>query len=218
MFALDARFLGLAEGASVSTWADRGGSGKQVTQTGTARPTLQGNWVSFDGANDEMLGSDSGFPTGDFFCSITAKANGSIADNTYDPILTYGSGSTGAAVLICYGTDVFFGTDAIGVSQYGDSIGIASSVGARLIYQLRRSSTSYLHSKNGGAETSKTMTTATVLGGTDRLAVGALGPIIPGQYLNGEIGAISLFASIPSESIRRRVAHSNALSFKLPFA
>jgi hypothetical protein len=218
MFALDARFLGLAEGASVSTWADRSGSGKQVSQTGTARPTLQGNWVVFDGVNDEMLGSDSGFPTSDYFCSLAAKCELSLSNPDYEPVMGYGTATTGAAVVFSYATDISFGTNAIGISQWGDSFGIASSTGSKLIYQSRRSGTSYLHSRNGGTETSKTMTTSTALKGTDGLFLGSFGTLLAGYHLNGQIGGMTLFSYIPAAPTRNRIAHSQAISFKLPFA
>ena len=138
--ALDARFLGLANGASVGTWADRGGSGRQVTQTGTARPTLQGNWVSFDGTNDEMLGNDAGQPTGDFFISTAAYSSlSSLPLSDYEPIYCYGQAVTGRSVIITFGDYINLGNDAIGFTPYSDGFGIANSLGARLIYQLRRS-------------------------------------------------------------------------------
>jgi hypothetical protein len=217
MFALDARFLGLAEGSLVSAWADRGGSGRQVTQSGTARPTLIGNYVDFDGTNDEMLGSDSGFPTGDYHACMTARCDIALGNGDYEPITGYGTATTGSAVVFTYATDAGFGTNAVGISQWGDAHGIASSVGGTIIYESRRSGSSYTHSRNGAAETSRTMTANTALGGASGLFVGSFGPLLPGYFLNGRIGGITLFGAVPSASVRRRVAHSQALSFKIAF-
>jgi hypothetical protein len=217
MFALDARFLGLAEGSPVSTWADRGGSGRQVTQSGTARPTLIGNFVDFDGADDQMLGSDSGFPTGDYHACMVARCDIALVADDYEPIIGYGSATVGSAVVFTYATDPAFGTNAVGVSQWGTAHGITSSVGSAIMYESRRSGSSYTHSRNGQAETSRTMTTNTALGGASGLFVGSFGSFLPGYFLNGRIGGATLFGAVPSAPVRRRVAHSQALSFKVSF-
>jgi hypothetical protein len=218
MFALDARFLGLAEGASVSTWSDRGGSGRQVTQSGAARPTLLGNFVDFDGSNDEMIGSDSGFPTGDYHACMVTACDISLANNDYEPVMGWGTATTGSAVVFTFATDPAFGTNSVGVSQWGDAQGIASSVGNTVMYESRRSGSSYIHSRNGGAETNRTMTTNTALGGASSLFIGSFGSLLPGFFLNGRIGGVTLFGTVPSASVRRRVAHSQALSFKVAFS
>jgi hypothetical protein len=106
--------------------------------------------------------------------------------------------------------------DALSISQWGDSVGIANSTTSRLIAEARRSGTSYAVSRNRGAESTKTMTTNTVLGGSAGLTLGSFGTLLPGYFLDGEIGAVTVFNNVPSLSVRNRVAYSCALSFKIP--
>jgi len=212
MFALDARFLGLAEGAEVSTWADRGGSGRQVTGTSTARPVLNGNYVVFDGVNDELIGSDAGFPTGDLFISAVTLRVNTVAANAVVAVMRYGSSGAGQLVGVYYGNNSTFGTNGVGTTQSGDAIGVPNSTGFNLSVQISRSGTTYTARRNLASLDSKVMTTNTLLAGATGLV---MGKTIGGSFSAVQAGAISVFAGLPSGSIEKRVAHSQGYSFKI---
>jgi hypothetical protein len=212
VFAIDARFLGLTNGAAVGTWADRGGSGRQVTGTGTARPTLDGNYVVFDGSNDEMIGSDSGLPTGDLFVSMVSHRVDTVAFNTFVAAMRYGQASAGSLFGLYYATNADFGTNSVGITQSGNAAGISASTGFPLILQVTRSSTTYTLTRNLASTTSKVMQTNTALAGSTGAV---MGKSIGGAFAAVKVGGISIFSGLPSEMIKKRVAHSQGYSFKI---
>lgn len=223
MFVLDARFINQADNTAVSTWADRSGNGYDVSQaTGANQPTLQtgevggSSIVRFDGSNDYLVRSDSGFPTGNLTIIGVHKQNNTISTEEYRCILHYGQASSGAAVFDSYGENAVWGSEAFGISQYGDQISIVSATQRYIIGSVYRSGTSYGVRIDGGAPATKTMTTATATYGANGLTVGSFNASLSyGSYLNGDIGTVLLFNSNLSDSLRRRFERGCGLTWKI---
>lgn len=224
MFVLDARFIAQSDNTAVSTWADRSGNGYDVSQaTGANQPTLQTGEVGgsaivrFDGSNDTLGRSDTGFPTGNITFIGVSKQNNSLATGNYGGVMLYGQSSLTRGVLVMYGTDVNYGTNSFGPSQYGDAVGISNSTGSYNVTSWYRSSTNYSVHINGGAATTKSMTTATTLQGTNGLHIGSstFSQTTPANFLNGDIGNVILFASSLADSLRRRLERGCGLTWKI---
>lgn len=224
MFVLDARFIDQADNTAVSTWKDRSANAYDVSQ-GTAgnQPTLQvgevggSSIVRFDGS-DVLRRSDTGFPTGNYTFVSVNKQNNNLANGTYAGIMMYGNApSTGTAVFFMYSTDANSGTDAFALSQYGDAVGVANSIGRYNVTTGVRITSTYYARVNGGPTSSKAMGTGTVLYGANGLHIGAAAFTQPtaANFLNGDIGYVALFNILLSDSLRKRVEHSAAFSFKL---
>jgi len=223
---LDARYIDQADNTAVSTWSDRSASGYDFSQgTGANQPTLQtaevggSSVVRFDGSNDKLTRSDTGFPTGNYTLIALTKQNAVLAFAEYRSFFGYGLASVGSGMWFSFGDDTGFGGDGVGVSQYGDAVGIANSTLSHIIASSTRNSTSYAVWKNGASKTTKTMTTNTAVYGTNGAAVGAngLGATNAGfpAYLNGDIGTIIYAGSEWSDSLRRKFEASVAYSWKI---
>lgn len=224
MFVLDARFINQADNTAVSTWADRSGNGYDVSQaTGTNQPTLQtgevggSSIVRFDGSNDTLGRSDTGFPTGDITFISVSKQNNSLPNLTYAGVMMYGQSALTKGVLVLYATDTNYGTNGFGPSQYGDGVAVSNSTGVYNVSSWYRSSTNYSVHINGGTASTKSMTTATALQGTNGLHIGSstFSQTTPANFLNGDIGNVILFASSLADSLRRRLERGCGLTWKI---
>ena len=217
MFVLDARFIEQADNTAVSTWADRSGNGYDVSQaTGANQPTLQtqekggSSIVRFDGTNDFLDRSDTGFPTGDFtFVGVHKSAS---VTSSYKPVIHYGSALSGGAVIAQYEA-----TNQFTISQYGNGLSVSVSADTFIVASANRAGTNYVLRLNGGAEGTKSMTTATTLYGAGGLRIGTTNPSwSPGSSnLNGDIGVVMLFASNLATSLRRRLERGCGLTWKI---
>ena len=223
MFVLDARFIDQADNTAVSTWADRSGNGYDVSQaTGANQPTLQtqeqggSSIVRFDGTNDFLQRSDTGFPTGDF-THVGVYKSASVTSVNYKPVYHYGSASIGGAIFVMYESNSPSSTNAYSVSQYGDGVFINNSTGVFNVGSVNRSGTNYEIRLNGGTASSKSMTTATTLYGTNGLAIGRTNPTYTpsNPHLNGDIGTVMIFASNLATSLRRRLERGCGLTWKI---
>lgn len=224
MFVLDARYINQADNSAVSTWKDRSSNGYDVTQaTGANQPTLQtgevggSSIVRFDGSNDYLIRSDTGFPTGNLTIIGVHKQSSLIpSGGNYRSILQYGSAALGQAIFHFYGDDTNVPNDGFGISNYGDAIGIEN---ATLVYNIAstyRIGTTYYVRLNGGNAVTKTMTVSTTLFGANGLAIGSFNAAVGiGSYLGGDIGSVMVFNSALNDSLRKRIEHSSAFSFKL---
>jgi hypothetical protein len=223
---LDARYIDQADNTAVSTWADRSASGYDFSQaTGANQPTLQtgevggSSIVRFDGSNDKLIRSDTGFPTGNVTLIMLCKQNNTMANNEFRTAFGYGQAVLTGGMWFGYGEDINYGTEALGVSQYGNALGISSSTQVHLVGSFTRNSTTYAVWKNGGSKATKTMTTATATYGANGAAVGAngLGATNAGYpaYLNGDIGTIIYAGSEWSDSLRRKFESAEAYSWKI---
>ena len=222
---LDARYINQADNTAVSTWSDRSASGYDFSQaTGANQPTLQtaevggSSIVRFDGSNDKLTRDDTGFPTGNFTFIVLSK-QAALALDEFRQCFGYGQASIGSGIWLGYGENVDYGTDAFGVSQYGNARAISSSTGVHIVGSITRNSTTYAVWKNGASKTTKTMTTNTAVYGTNGAAVGAngLGATNAGYpaYLNGDIGTIIYAGSEWSDALRRKFEASVAYSWKI---
>lgn len=222
MFVLDARFIDQSDNTAVSTWSDRSGNGYDVSQTtGANQPTLQtqeqggSSIVRFDGSNDFLQRSDTGFPTGDLTIVGCHKQNTTLSNFTGAMVFHYGAASIGSAVFYFYRTDANMPNSSFGISQYGDAVGIQNSTGSFIVGSIYRSGTSYYVRRNGGSAATKTMTTNTSLYGTNGFRVGQGNPGVAGSFLNGDIGSVIVFASNLSDSLRRRFELQFGLTWKI---
>lgn len=194
----------------VHTWYDQSGNGKNISQaTASLQPLIIQSGsilkqnalpaIQFNGSSTALQASDAGLPTGNLAITGLVKAN---TLSTYGSILHYGSNSNGSAVYAAYGSDGNFGSNAVGLSQFGDAVGIANSVGNSLIFSSIRSGSNYSVFSNGGSLNSKTMLTNTSLYGANGLSIGSFNASTGGGFLDGSISELSLFSS--SLSVTRR--------------
>lgn len=192
---------GTLPAAYISTWYDQSGNARHISQaTAASQPaivlsgfiTRQGGLpaATFNGSTQFLSASDAGLPLGDLSISAIVRSN---TASPYSGFLHYGAAGNGNAVFGTYGTDGNFGTNALGISQYGDAVGIQNSTGANLIYTAGRSSTNYFTFKNGGTPVYKTMGTNTTLYGAGGLCVGNFNASLGGGYLNGTLTELCLY-------------------------
>lgn len=192
---------GTLPAAYISTWYDQSGNGRHISQaTAANQPAIvQSGFITrqgvlpaatFNGSTQFLSGSDAGLPLGDLSISAIVRAN---TASPYSGFLHYGAAGNGNAVFGTYGTDGNFGTNALGISQYGNAVGIQNVTGSNLIYTAGRSSTNYFTFKNGGTPVYKTMGTNTSLYGAGGLCVGNFNASLGGGYLNGTLTELCLY-------------------------
>jgi hypothetical protein len=186
----------------VKEWYDQSGNGINVTQgTNANQPqivsggtvlTRNGKPVlRFDGSNDFLGGTDTGLPTGAASYAIPAYCDeASLATNTFRTLFSYGNASVGSSVIPLFATEFNIGTNGIGITQYGDAMGIANQLQQyKLMFFNKPASTGTWDMWFGASSASKSMVTNTSLnGGTNSFTIGCFSqPIGLGSYFKGDI-------------------------------
>ena len=214
--ALDSRFItGLSDGDPVSTWADRTANGNNATQTLTLRPTYQTNAVNgnasveFDGVNDYLNSNANIFATGagsDYWLFVT-KPN----DASWSPLIQGGSTVTGQSRFIftrSTSDNIFTGFyiyDKSNWPTYGSGVKVLSSTFDGTSQELRLAGVSL------GTFTPTAVNTVRLI---SRIG-GYLDVSGFNQYFQGEMLNVTTIQGSPTLSLRRRLEHAVAFSFKI---
>lgn len=198
------------DASDITTWYDKSGNNYDVSSSGNppkyaASATSNSKpAIRFDGVDDALVRSDTGMPTGAAtYFAVAKSTKASYSDPEYGSILTYGELDFNKAVYLAFGSDVNFGTDALGVSQHGDSFGIASQLSDFKILSVDKpanASPATWTMWSNGVSASKAMDTDTALGGDDMLQIGA-----GASFLDGDIAEILIY-NRPLEPGERKVA------------
>lgn len=231
----DARFLAGSNNSAVTDWEDRSRSGYTASQaTSAERPTLQhavqggSNVVRFDGSDDELLTTSYALPSAASLVSV-AKANAWQQTATYRPIAThaYNTGTDGTRGLgFCYlapnnagGSydwnqyDVLFIGSGFQTASTPRAIGpIASGTDFRVISAVLGSSTARAWS-NGAQVSTRKESTGALQARSDQFVIG--GKKATTEQWHGDIGCLVYFHSEVSNSLRKRIEHAGAFSWKL---
>lgn len=203
---LDARRIsGLNDGDAVSTWNDVSGNGRDASNTLTARPLyktfIKGGQpvVRFDGSNDTLI--------------FTPEL---LFNQTAHSICVYKRTESGARMVPLGG---LLASCACPVYEYSDNrlyvqgnnryTSVASiGVAWRISTASALAGPEFMLRINGGAVTLGTLISYATTGMT------AIGRADSG-YSVGDIALVSFFNSDLGDSLKRRLEHSAAFSFKI---
>lgn len=224
MIALDSRFItGLSDNDLVSIWSDRSRNANNVSQSvDDNKPKyktsqLNGNSVvRFDGNNDRLLRSDSGFPTGNLTIITVQKLSQSLPNGRGGVIFMYGQSNFGRMISFYYETNAAPGIDAFTFGQYGNGVWVSNVGTINAISCGYRNNSDYYMQINGARTQQKTMTTATTVYGVNGFSIGSTNASQNyASTLNGDICVVEIFNSNIASALRRRLEHAAALSFKI---
>jgi hypothetical protein len=221
--ALDARFIhDVSDGTTVQTWSDRSGNGRNATQaTAGARPTYKssiqgGNGIlRFDGGDHYQANFTTGTEyslyaickrsgsNSNAFNNATFIASAGVAENTaagnrrfqfvYNDTPVFQSSSNVSAAMNITRNDDW--------NIHAVTAPVGSGTGRYLL--------------NGGSEQTADMSAlAGVPSGTVIIRIGVPSFTINFQF-NGDMGALFTYQNAHSASLRRRIEHASAYSFKI---
>jgi len=188
-----------AVGAAVTSWTDKSGRGKTVTQTTTGVATYASTGVTFNNIG-YLAGNDSGFPAGssDRTAIVVASSPSTTSD---DVLFFYGTANTNQS----YGILKIMSTNATtpnGIRNffYGDDQDVAGGwtpSGTQKIAMCTYTSgtqSTYLNNNNATTKTAFTGTPSTLLGGSGALQVGGWNSFT--LYSQATIGEVILFNKV----------------------
>lgn len=231
--ALDARFIsGVSNGSNISSWTDRSSSANTPSNSGLSnnQPLYQSSGFSgqptvlFDGAADSTNGRSLSWSTTPI--SSATEVTAIIAFKR-----TTGSSTIPGAHLTNLGTGIFNDHTPWSDGRYYVSYGIGSRVDfvapttldVLNIESYKTSGSSWNLYHNSVLFFTNTGTSISI-GSYARIGSNG-GPSdsrtpdglsSPGRYYwTGHIGSISLYKSALSDSLRRRIEHSAAFSYKI---
>ena len=231
---LDSRYIsGLSNGNEVSTWPDRSGNSRDVTQATSAnRPTyqnaVQGGQpvVRFDGSNDRL--ASASFATASSASAVmVAKSDGWRAGSNYRPIAGHGydavSNSTEGILLGAGAGGTFADWTQYDYLNFGNgftsgraprAIGPASGgTDWRILSSILGPNTARMDA-NGTRATTRVETTGNCGSVTKPFYV-AVGLPTNNEFWDGDIASISYFQSELATPLKRRLEHAAAFSFKI---
>jgi hypothetical protein len=209
VLALDSRFIsGLNDGDAVTTWEDRTNSNNDATQgTSAARPSYQTAeqggqpGVLFSSANSQVLKLTTAFyPSSGYSIFAVMKTTGAKLASLASSV-----GGNG----VPFGPFTFNGTMNVGNRANYASVSDGNTVFA--IYANNNSSSNVLSLwKNGSPVSLSPINLATSGNFTD---VGSRTG--NGDYGSGYISQVTVMSSVMAASLRRRLEHAAAFSFKI---
>lgn len=126
--------------------------------------------LSFDRVNDQIPTTCPGITTSSRSCSVWFNTSIVLANAQYSPLLKWGTAATfpadiGKGFTVAFGNDANFGSTGIGISQYGDAIGVTGFNDGRWHFGYFESIGSvYSIYIDGVFRASKTMTTNATAG------------------------------------------------------
>jgi hypothetical protein len=223
--ALDTRYIhGVADNATVETWSDRSGNARDATQSnGSARATYKtaiqgGNGVlRFDG-NDRYLSS---FVTGtEYSVYCVYKRTGSNTNAFSNATFVVAAGiinttsASGRRFQLAY-SDANGGTFA-NTSNTSAEMTIARNDNWNLhsVTAPIGSGTARYFVNEGNEQTADVSGLAGVTSGTVILRVGSTSWVNTFDF-NGDMGLVATYQTAHSASLRRRLNHHAAYSFKI---
>lgn len=222
--ALDARFLNLTNNTAVDSWTDRSANGNSPTESSTARPTFKTNEVGgqpavvFDGAGNKLnfssalwtLSFSSVFAfkytaedlIGNIFGQWASGQNGRSS---------IGVNQTSTGFALSNRVNFFNSTQTSGAGWSGFCLE-ATTISPTIISFTQNSGSENYKNYNKGTNIDSCTITAQYTGVNSSL--GALSAAQTGNF-DGAICSVSLFQSVITEPIRKRLEHSAAYSFKI---
>jgi hypothetical protein len=230
---VDSRFItGISNGAGVGTWSDRAGSLDYSQGTSGEQPTYTTNSingqpsVNFDGSNDKLRCTDTllnanfalftiaKVNSGDAHIAGARESSGAINSQTFRLLNIYGAN----------GRSYMYGGSTNGQTYEFYSAGALSSMSGWNSYSvtvLGSNETDFVFRQNGNAQA--TTRTSTYGSAFPVFRIGMLGALQFSGALHSHgnmgLGAFTVFSSGSiSNSLRKRMEHHLALSFKLPCA
>jgi len=182
------------DGDPVGLWRDKSGNAKHATQSTNAnRPLFKTsvqnskNVLRFDGSNDGMAGSDTGFSTTTSTVFVICKS--AIAGTDNYPFMFGTDAATQLVGLTTY-------NNQMQITQYGASTFVAFTTNAWNVIYFTKSSNNWTMNLNG-TSASTTMTTSTVLSGNYGIGFNRSGNR---AFFNGDIAEVILYNSVLSTS------------------
>jgi hypothetical protein len=224
VIALDSRFIsGLSDGDLVGTWIDRSGQGNNATQSGAERPTYEtaeqgGNpIVNFDGSVDRMVCASFVSLTSS---TIIAAGKSAVTTGNDRNIFYFGNAGTLSPNFNWIGIGRNLSTQQWVSGNYNNPAD-RSVVGATLFNTAANIVTGvtndggtnrlFLNSIPEGSQPSVAININT----SARPTVGRRGTDATG-YWQGQVFSVALYNTSLQPSLRRRLEHATALSFKIP--
>lgn len=231
---LDSRHItGLSNGNAVTTWSDRSGNARDVTQATPAnqpsyQTSVQGGQpvVRFDGSNDSlasssfataasasavMVAKSDGWRTGSLYRTIAGHGYDAVNNATEGILLGTVAGNNFADWLqydyLNFGAGFTSGRAprAIGPASSGTDWRILSSILGPNTARM---------DANGTRATTRVETTGNCGSVTKPFYVGVALPAQT-QFWDGDIASISYFQSELATPLKRRLEHAAAYSFKI---
>ena len=224
MCALDARFLPLASGTAVDSWTDRSRSGNSPSATSTVRPTFTVNQIGgqpavvFDGSNDKL----------DFALAIVSLSFSFVcamkytSENVIGFVLgQWASAQDGRSALAqnqaSNGSaepnklNFFNSSQTSGAGSWGFCLEVSTA--SPLVASFTQTSgTENFKNYYNGANVDSCTISAQYTG--VNTALGALSAAQTGTF-DGGIGCASMFQTSIAPSLRKRLEHAAAFSFKI---
>jgi hypothetical protein len=173
--------------------------------------------LSFDGANDSITTAGLGVNAANRSVSCWFRTVRSLANGNYQNIIGWGNAATGAAIYVAVGNDATFGTNAFGVTQFGDSTGFGPVNNGEwrhgVIVNVGTLWSVYV---DGIFRTSKTMTTSPAVGSTVRIGSW---PFSTGLSTNanfdGQLSDISIYNRAISPNEIRLLASRRGIAYEM---
>ncbi len=228
VLALDSRFItGLSDGDPVSTWSDRSSSANNATGSGTARPTYQTNEINgnpcirFDGTNDVFsLGTSAGLQPSTLssifvmvrrsdwssanFGLIWCKPNANYAGNGYYITI---EANTSNKIVAAPNTG----------TPNADTTSVVNSrfpLDAAVIFNVGITTQGAEFFANGSSFFS-VVRSQSITSTADTKYLGDNSPGYGGGHYPGDFAQVIISSNLAA-SLRRRLEHAAAFSFKIP--
>ena len=185
------------------------------------------DWVSsfgryaldFDGSNDWVTSPSVGVNTTSRSASFWFRTTRSVVGGNYMCVLGWGAGSTGAAFYVYVGTDAAAGTDTLGVTQFGDSIGggsLAVNTGLWTHGAVTNVGTTWTVFVNGLQVGQKSMTTAPASGNTVSIGRWPFStPVSTNANFDGQLDDIRIFNRVLSVNEIRILSSRRGIAYEL---
>ena len=229
--ALDSRYgFSLSDGATISTWDDRSDTNNAIQNTSARQPTYETNELngqpvvrfnaSATAANcDEMVVSLATSVTSNALSwfTISKKTNAALPTTTYSRILALNNGvnndfgTTSGMVMLAQTEPT---TADLEIYRNSTSITLlAANYNTYYIFSATLNVTN-VNSKRDGANSTNGTTSATALN-SSKINLGGINYFTTDSFLSGDIALAIVIRSAVSDSLRKRLEHASAYSFKI---
>lgn len=224
----DARKINQSSGSVVSQWDDISGNGIHVTQSNnTYRPTFQsaqagfgGNGVvRFDGTDDYLRSSGTTWIGKDSFTVFCVVSGGQSSANQERGVFAEDNGSTAgylSGVWLERNNTATAGNSNAYVASYNKGSAVVlplTGFPPQILLFRKIKDSSVSHFINGSLSGTETTSGTIVTNGTASAYPVRLG--ITDKYHIGDMAFVAAAATAISHSLRKRLEHAAAYSFKL---
>jgi len=224
--ALDTRFItGLSDTDPVSTWSDRSGNGNDATGSSTTRPTYETNEqggqpiLRFDGSNDYLSIADAASLDADTYLQLHigySMRQSSSVGTLVGKRRTDGGGTFNYAVY-----SISLATYCVWGENVNEGLAILSSsetVNQRYLFDYSYKKNDFKVYRDGVSQATSTLqnTNIDLVPNNTPVLIGSgpsSNPSLWPAYC--DIMFVSFFKDEMSTSLRRRLQHASAFSFKI---